>query len=67
VTARATCRQEILAAAHALLARSGGSQFALNELLAEMRRSGTRYPASTIRTHVVSAMGVNAPRHHAVG
>lgn len=37
-----------------------------SEIIEEMDRRGSRYKESTIRTHVVSRMCVNAPDHHAV-
>ena len=60
-----TARREILEAARNLAAR-GVSPFSPKDILDEMNRRGTRYPESTIRTHVVSAMCINAPTNHAV-
>ncbi|GGN96519.1 hypothetical protein GCM10010112_87820 [Actinoplanes lobatus] len=59
-----TCREEILAAIADLLRRSGRDDFTLQDVLTEMRRRGSRYAESTIRTHVVSRMCANAPDHH---
>jgi hypothetical protein len=39
--------------------------FSAEQVIDEMKRGGSRYPESTIRTHIVSALCVNAPRHHA--
>lgn len=61
-----TCREEILTAARRINDRSDGPEFTIQEIINEMRRSGSRYPDSTIRTHITSLMCVNAPRHHAV-
>jgi hypothetical protein len=61
-----TCKQEVIAAADFLLARTGRGEFALGELVAEMRRAGTRYSERSIRTHVASLMCVNAPKNFAV-
>lgn len=61
-----TCRDEILMAFAALERRTGREAFSPAEILSEMRRTGTAYADSTIRTHVVSRMCANAPDHHAV-
>ncbi len=52
--------------ARMLAARSADRTFSVAEVVAEMQRRRTRYAPSTIRTHVVSRMCVNAPEHHAV-
>jgi hypothetical protein len=57
-------RQEILTAARKLAERSPDSSFALAEVVAEVRRSGSRYAESTIRTHVTSRMCGDSPDHH---
>jgi hypothetical protein len=62
---RMTARLEILDAARALTAR-GQSPFSPQQLIQEVQRRGTQYAESTLRTHIVSAMCVNAPEHHAV-
>lgn len=49
-----------------LTRRSGRDAFSPAEILAEMKRRGSRYRESTIRTHVVSRMCGEAPDHHAV-
>lgn len=61
-----TCRDEVLTAVEAILRRTGGDLFDVDAVLEEMRRSGTSYSESTIRTHVTSRMCANAPDHHAV-
>jgi hypothetical protein len=61
-----TCRAEILAAVRSLQARNAGQAVSPMEIIREMHRMGTIYPESTIRTHVVSAMCVNAPKNHAI-
>ncbi|MGY1810651.1 hypothetical protein ACI8AF_25055 [Blastococcus sp. SYSU D00669] len=43
-------RSEILAAAHAVVTRSGRSDFSMADVIAEMRRRGTGYADTTIRT-----------------
>jgi hypothetical protein len=40
------------------------AQFTLLGILAEMRRAGSKYTESTIRTHVTSRMCADAPAHH---
>jgi len=49
---REGARAEILAAARAILSRSGQSTFTMPEVIAEMRRRGTGYAESTIRTMI---------------
>ena len=63
---REGARREILDAVAAILARSNGDTFALSDVIAEMRRRGTNYAESTIRTMVTSHMCANAPDHAAV-
>ena len=60
-----TCRDEILEAAHALLRRTGEYDFAVGDVVREMRERGSRYRDSSISTHVKSLMCRNAPSHHA--
>ena len=62
---QATARQQILEVARGLTAR-GLTPFSPQDVIDELRRSGCRYPDSTIRTHIVSAMCINAPANHAV-
>lgn len=59
-----TARDEILAAATAVLRRKGRDAFTLQEILTEMHGHGTRYADNTIRTHVNSRMCANSPDHH---
>lgn len=59
-----TCREEILEAIRTLNARSGQDIFSVQEVIDELRRVGTRYTESTIRTHVTSRMCADAPDHH---
>jgi len=47
-----TARSEILATARKLAGQSADGSFTLQQILTEMRRAGTRYTESTIRTHV---------------
>jgi hypothetical protein len=60
-----SARQEILDAANALRAR-GLEPFSPANLIAELRRRGSAYLESTLRTHIVSVMCVNAPSNRAV-
>jgi hypothetical protein len=62
---RSTARDEILAAARDLSHRSGDGSFTLEQVLAELRRRGSRYSEATIRTHVTSRMCGDSPDHHA--
>jgi hypothetical protein len=64
--AREGARREILAAIDALTARSGRPEFALADVVQEMRRHGTGYAESTIRTMVTSHLCANAPDHAGV-
>ena len=59
-----TARDEILAALPAVRARTGSETFAPQDVIDELQRRGTSYKPSTIRTHIVSRMCVNAPHHH---
>jgi hypothetical protein len=61
-----TCRDEVIEAFRNLARRHGRETFSPSEVVEEMRRQGTRYRESTIRTHIVSRLCSNAPDHHAV-
>lgn len=61
-----TARDEILAALPRMRARHGRDYFSPAEVIQELRRNGSVYSDSTIRTHVVSRMCGNSPNHHAV-
>lgn len=58
-----TARDQVLAAVERLSQR-GQDTFTVADVVAEVRRSGSRLAESTIRTHVVSRMCANAPDHH---
>jgi hypothetical protein len=60
-----TARDEILATVQKLAGQSSDGTFTLMQVLTEMRRAGSRYAESTIRTHVTSRMCADAPIHHA--
>lgn len=60
-----SARDEILATARKLAGQSADGTFTLIDVLTEMRRAGSRYAESTIRTHVTSRMCADAPSHHA--
>lgn len=62
-SAAPSARHEILDAVDAILVRSGATTFALSDVLVELRRRGSRYAESTIRTMVTSHMCANAPGH----
>jgi len=59
-----TCRDEIIQCARNLVHQSGSEVFQLSDILDEMRRVGTFYSDSTIRTHISSRMCANAPKNH---
>jgi hypothetical protein len=61
-----TCRDEILEAFRNLELVHQRTDFALTEILEYMRRQGTAYRETTIRTHIVSRLCTNSPDHHAV-
>jgi hypothetical protein len=56
-------RGEILAAINAITTRSGRPSFELNDVLVEMRRRGSTYAETTIRTMATSQMCANAPNN----
>ena len=58
------CREDVLLAARALVARTGRETFGVADIIREMERRGTTYAESTIRTHVTSRMCGQAPKHH---
>jgi len=60
-----TARDEILDALPAICSRTVDGTFTPEEVIDELRRRGSTYAPSTIRTHVVSRMCANAPDHHA--
>jgi hypothetical protein len=60
-----TARDEILAALSSIEARSADGSFSPQDVRDELRRRGSTYAESTIRTHVVSRMCANAPNNHA--
>ena len=61
-----SARDEVLAAAKVLAAKSIDGTFTANEVINELRTRGTDYQESTIRTHVASRMCANAPDNHVV-
>ena len=60
-----TVRQEVLEVARDLTAR-GLVPFSPQQVIDELRRRGTSYQESSIRTHVVDFMCVDAPTKHGV-
>ena len=61
-----TCRDEILECARQVLRQSKRHTFTIPEIIECMQNRHTRYPETTIRTHIVSRMCANAPENHAV-
>lgn len=62
--AASSAREEILTAARTLADRSPDGSFTLMQIITSLRRAGSRYAESTIRTHVTSRMCADAPDHH---
>jgi hypothetical protein len=60
------CRDQVLAAAIALVHATGINEFTLERLVEAVMDSGAPYKESTIRTHITSRMYANAPKHHGV-
>jgi hypothetical protein len=60
-----TARDEILAALPSIEGRSADDTFGPQDVIDELRRRGSGYAESTIRTHVVGRMCANAADHHA--
>jgi hypothetical protein len=60
-----TARDEILEALPTICTRTADGTFTPEDVIDELRRRGSTYATSTIRTHVVSRMCANAPDHHA--
>ena len=65
-SAKRSCREEVLEAAAAVMAKSGLDHFSIPEIISHLGAQNTRFAESTIRTHVVSRMCANAPENHAV-
>jgi uncharacterized protein (DUF433 family) len=61
-----TCRDEILDCVKRIIEQTGENKFTPQEVLEYMQARGTEYAEGTIRTHVISRMCANAPKHHAV-
>ncbi len=61
-----SCRDEILACAKEVIRQYGHNEFKAQDIVDCMRKKGSAYKESTIRTHVTSRMCANAPDHHAV-
>ncbi len=60
-----TCREEILSAIDELERRHGRHDFTPAEIIQEARANGSTHAESSLRTHIVSYMCVNAPANHA--
>jgi hypothetical protein len=60
-----TARDEILDALPVICSRTVDGTFTPEDVIDGLRRRGSTYAPSTIRTHVVSRMCANAPDHHA--
>lgn len=60
-----TARDEILAALPPVEARSADGLFSPQDVVDELRRRGSTYAESTIKTHIVSRMCATAPDNYA--
>jgi len=58
------CREEVLGAAREIVRRKGKNEFTVVEVIDFLRRQGSEYEDSTIRTHIVSRCCGNANKHH---
>jgi hypothetical protein len=61
-----TCRSEILESVSYLVRGRAQPEFEIMEVIEHMRKRGTRYAESSIRTHITSRMCANAPNNHPV-
>lgn len=57
---------QVLAAAREITQSKGRNELAPEEVVHFLRRRGSPYAESTIRTHIVSRCCKNAPENHAV-
>ena len=62
---RGSCRDEVVQAARAIVARKRRNEFRLTEIVQYLKDANSEYSESTIRTHVTSRCCANAPDHHA--
>jgi len=62
---RGSCRDEVVEAARAIIARKRRNEFRLIEITQYLKNANSEYSESTIRTHVASRCCANAPDHHA--
>jgi len=62
----ATCRDEILRAARAVMRQAGRETFTAAEVVTHLKAAGSPYSENTIRTHVNSRMCLDAPANHDV-
>ena len=63
---KSTCREEVLTVVRTIVGNKGVNEFTINDIVESMRREGTSFKESTIRTHITSKCCVNAPSHHAI-
>jgi len=59
-----TCRDEILTAISQVINEKGKNEFSMPEIVIEVKKNGTQYQESTIRTHISSRMCTNSPNNH---
>lgn len=61
---RTSCRDEMLQVVKQLVNAKAKNEFSTQEVLDEMKRAGTTYRESTIRTHLTSRCCVGTKQHH---
>ncbi len=62
----ATCREQVLRAARAVMRQAGRETFTAAEVVGHLKAEGSSYSENTIRTHVNSRMCLDAPANHDV-
>ncbi|WP_163582079.1 TetR/AcrR family transcriptional regulator [Gracilibacillus saliphilus] len=61
---RISCREEMLQVTRQLMKEKGKNEFSVQEVLDEMKKAGTTYKDSTVRTHLTSKCCVGTKPHH---
>lgn len=59
-----TCRDEILNSVREIIKAKGKNEFTAAEVIRAMQTKGTKFEASTIRTHISSKLCADAPDNH---
>jgi len=58
------CHEEVLEASKVIVNLKGKNEFSPEEVITYLKKQGTIYKESTIRTHIISRCCGNAPIHH---